>query len=227
MGLIPARGGSKGIPKKNIRLLDGVPLISYSINAGISSNIIDDVFVSSDDSEILNISKNNGAKIIKRPTHLATNDASTHDVILHAINTLNKNNIYDLVILLQPTSPLRNEKHINEAYNLMLEKNSSSLISVSLPEKSPYKHLLINEKGFLKGIINNKMTFMNRQDLPKTYLPNGAIYIFSINDFLKKNRIPINKTVPYLMSKEESIDIDQYDDILIAEKYLKRIKLND
>lgn len=227
MGLIPARGGSKGIPKKNLRLLDGVPLISYSINAGISSNIIDDLFVSSDDIEILNISKTIGAKIIKRPTHLATDDASTHDVILHAINTLNKNNKYDLVVLLQPTSPLRNEKHIDEAYNLMLKKNSSSLISVSLPDKSPYKYLLIDKEGYLNGLINNKMTFMNRQDLPKTYLPNGAIYIFSINDFLKKNRIPINKTVPYLMTKEESIDIDQYDDILIAEEYLKRINPND
>ena len=209
-------------------MLNGTPLICHTIKAALSSNLIDEVFVSSDDKKILEISKNQGASIIHRPDHLATDDASPHDVILHAINTLMENNKkFDLIILLQPTSPLRNYKHIMEAFDIMFKQKSTSLMSVCVPNKSPYKHLIVDKFGYLNGIIDDEMPFMNRQDLPKTLLPNGAVYIFSIKDFLLNNKIPFNKTVPYLMSKEESIDIDCYEDIMIAEEYLKRLIKNE
>ena len=223
LAIIPARGGSKSIPKKNIIPLNGKPIIDYSIIAGLRSQYIDTVLVSSDDEGILNLAKKSGAEILKRTAILSSDEASPHDVIGHVIDTLEKQKMnYDLVVLLQPTSPLRNEKHIDEAFELLNKYDSTSLISVYIPDKSPFKCFVKDDAGYLKGLINDEAPFMNRQDLPEAYIPNGAIYIFSVEEFRRKSRIPMTKAVPYIMNAEESIDIDTHEDIIKAERILSK-----
>jgi len=222
LGIIPARGGSKGLPKKNIVALNGQPLIAYSINAGLHSKYIDAVLVSSNDLDILQIAEKYNAEVLVRPNELATDSASIHQVIAHAIESVNSlGREFDLAILLQPTSPLRTTKHIDDAFEHLKKFDTMSLISVYIPEKSPYKCFVLGESGYLKGFVNNDVPFKNRQELPEVFMPNGAIYIFSIKDFLRNNRIPVENAIPFIMSERESIDIDIQEDIDMAEKILK------
>ena len=223
LGIIPARGGSKGLPRKNVYPLDGIPLINYSIRAGLRSKYVDSVIVSSDDPEILRIAEQQGAGTLQRPVGLATDSASPHAVIAHALETLeDQTQIYDMVILLQPTSPLRNEKHVDEAFELLKQMDDrTSLISVYFPEKSPYKCFISDESGYLKGLVSDDAPFMNRQDLPQVFMPNGAIYIFGVKEFSKENRIPMKRAIPYIMTETESIDIDTLNDVKLVEKIMQ------
>ena len=134
LAIIPARGGSKRLPRKNVLDLCGKPLIAYTIEAALKSKYIDKVIVSSDDEEILNISSNFGADIIKRPIDLANDTATTIDAIKHTIDNFEN---YDYIVLLQPTSPLRNEKHIDEAIELLEKKKADAVVSVCEMEHSP------------------------------------------------------------------------------------------
>lgn len=225
LGIIPARGGSKGLFRKNIVPLNGLPLIAYSIMAGMQSKYIDTVLVSSDDPEILRIANEYGAHTLKRPSELATDSASIQKVISHAIEKIGKQGeVYDIVVLLQPTSPLRTAEHIDAAFMRLNSCDSTSLISVYKPDKSPYKCFVCSTSGYLEGLISKDAPFMNRQDLPEVFMPNGAIYIFSIADFLKESRIPVNRIVPFIMTTEESIDIDTRADLDAAAIFLNRLK---
>jgi CMP-N,N'-diacetyllegionaminic acid synthase len=217
ISIIPARGGSKGIPKKNIYPIKGKPLIAYSIEASLRSKYIDKTILSSDDDNILNIAKLYGAGIIKRPDTLSTDVAPMEPVIKHAVEQFPG---YDLLILLQPTSPLRNVRHIDASIDLFIEKQATSLISVFEPTHSPFKSFRENEKGFLEGLVDNKTPFMRRQDLPKAYTPNGAIYIAYVNDFLRSGTLYSEKTVPFVMEETLSIDIDINTDIEKIDKLL-------
>lgn len=134
LAIIPARGGSKRLPRKNVLDLCGKPLITWSIEAGLNSKYIDKVVVSSDDDEILEISRKFGAETIKRPDELASDTATTFDAIKHTIDNLEK---YDYIVLLQPTSPLRDQKHIDEAIELLVEKNADAVVSVCEMDHSP------------------------------------------------------------------------------------------
>lgn len=217
ISIIPARGGSKGIPRKNIKLLNGKPLISYSIDASNSCSLIDDTYVSTEDAEISEISKGNNAEVIERPDELAGDDSSSIDVILHVLDYLeNKGELPDLFVLLQPTSPLRTSEDIEASINLFLESDCDSLVSVcELDHRSLLNFSL--EDGFLVQNNNEALFNSRRQDIPTHYSLNGAIYI-TTPEFIRKNRsFYSDKTIPHVMSKEKSIDIDTSFDFKLAE----------
>lgn len=221
IAIILARGGSKGVPKKNIKLLKGKPLIVYTIESALKSKYLDRVIVSTDNREIAEISKKNGAEVIKRPKRLATNRAKVIDAVLHAIDILKKERYrLDIVVLLQPTSPLRDHKDIDETIKLFLVNKPEFLVSVYRLEHSSYCSFQLKGK-YLKPISGWKYFKLNRQEIPKTYMPNGAIYI-STPKAIKKYRMFLStKTIPYIMSREKSVDIDEEIDFKIAEFLLK------
>lgn len=218
LSVIPARGGSKGLPKKNIYLLNNKPLIAYTIDASIGSKYIDKTVVSSDNDEILSVAENLNADILKRPADLASDTTPTDPVIEHVLENLPG---YDLLIVLQPTSPLRTASNINAALELLVSKQATSLISVFEPAHSPYKSFKENKLGYLEGLVDNKTPFMRRQDLPKVYMPNGAIYITYVNIFLKTGSLFSAKTLPYIMDAIISIDIDNEEDVKRASDLIK------
>ncbi|MFA5879151.1 MAG: acylneuraminate cytidylyltransferase family protein [Candidatus Margulisiibacteriota bacterium] len=226
LGIILARGGSKGIPKKNIYPLCGKPLIAYSIEASVGSKYISKTVVSSDDDEILSVSKRFGADTIKRPIALAADDSSSASAIKHAIDFLKaKGELYDILLLLQPTSPLRNSLDIDNAIMAFLNHSqATSLISVYEPQHSPFLAFKETNDGYLESLVGDNNQFLRRQDLPKTYFPNGAIYIIFVNDFLDTNLLFTNKTIPFLMNKLKSIDIDTLEDLKEVENIMKNEK---
>lgn len=217
ISIIPARGGSKGIPRKNIRLINGKPLIYYSIDASTSCDLISETYVSTEDAEIAEYSNIYGADVIERPAELAGDESSSIDVILHVLDYLESNdNLPDAFVLLQPTSPLRTSKDIENAINLFVENDCDSLVSVCELDH----HALLNFS--LKGdylIQNTDERFFSsrRQDMPTYYTLNGAIYI-TTPEFIRKNRsFYADKTIPYVMDKERSIDVDTPLDLKIVE----------
>ena len=213
IAIIPARGGSKGIPRKNLVNFSGKPLIQWSIDAALKSTYITDVVVSSDDDEILNVAQENkGVLAIKRPIELAQDSSKTAPVLTHVLESLNGIK-YDYLILLQPTSPLRTAEDIDLAFEKLLNSEATSLISVCELEHHPYKSFKLDENGYLQGIINNDYPFYPRQSLPKTYRANGAIYIIKVNDFIKDETLFTNKATHFEMSIDASLDIDAITDL--------------
>lgn len=221
LAIIPARGGSKGIPKKNIKLLAGKPLITYSIEAAIKSTHINKVIVSTDDKEIAQISQSHDAEIIIRPKELAKDDSPTIDTIFHALELLKDSYSPDILVLLQPTSPLRTSKDIDQAIELFIKnkETSNSLVSICVSDPSPFSSFKI-ENGFLIPNFDKKYLKMRRQELPKLYSPNGSIYISSIKDIKKFQGFYGDKIIPYEMPKERSIDIDTMMDFKLVELML-------
>lgn len=219
IGLIPARGGSKGVPGKNMRKIVGSPLIDFSIVAAQHSKYIDRVYVSSDDEAILNHTQTLGAIAIVRPDEFSSDTASAIDVVNHFIgilpNALLQEDPY--IVYLQPTSPLRTARHIDDALEQMLAADAQSLISVSEMEKSPFKMFTLNAKGCLQSLFDEKLSNARRQDLPAVFAPNGAIYVFRISEFKTRGGFPSNESIPFIMNKEDSLDIDTEDDIHRAE----------
>ena len=218
LAVIPARGGSKGIPKKNIVDLGGKPLLAWSVEAALALKEDVSVYVSSDCEEILKVASEYKAKTILRPPELALDQTATEPVLLHAIESLEET--FDYLILLQPTSPLRNQEDILNAIKLITESGADALISVYEPSHTPYKAFKEGADGFLEGLVDNKTPFMRRQDLPRTYMPNGAIYIVKIDWFKKTHTLFSDTTLPYVMSEEKSIDIDTQEDIKKVEEYI-------
>lgn len=221
LAIIPARGGSKGIPRKNLINFSGKPLMQWSIEAAIKSKYITDIVVSSDDNEILNLARKNKEIVaLKRPYNLAQDNSKTEPVLIHVLESLEDKD-FDYLVLLQPTSPLRSSKDIDTAFEELLNTDATALISVCELEHHPFKSFKINEKGYLQGIINNDFPFYPRQELPKTYRANGAIYIIEVSSFLKNKSLLTNKTVDFKMSLEKSLDVDSLKDL----DFVHKIKL--
>lgn len=219
LAIIPARGGSKGLPKKNIRDFDGKPLIFYSIKAAKKSRFIDRIIVSTDDKEIAQISEMYGAEVpFLRPKELATDTSQAIDTYLYTINEINKqsNNLIDEFIVLQPTSPLRREIDINEAISLFREKNADSVISVFEAKHPPNWYKKISNHGILADYFQGENS-LNRQEYQKTYLPNGAIFILKYHVLKKTRSYYTEKSFAYIMPAELSIDIDNLWDFQLAE----------
>ena len=225
LAIIPARGGSKRLPNKNILELNGKPLITWSIESAKKSKYIDDIVITSDSEKILDIAKKYNVKTIKRPDYLASDTATTFDAIKHTIDSLQDK--YEYIILLQPTSPLRNEKHIDEAIELLENKNADAIISVCETDHSPlWSNTLpedLNMSNFLRDEIKNKRS----QDLPKFYRLNGAIYICKTDKLLEEKTFFIkNNIYAYIMDRKSSIDIDDEIDFKLAEILIGMINGN-
>jgi N-acylneuraminate cytidylyltransferase/CMP-N,N'-diacetyllegionaminic acid synthase len=217
LGIIPARGGSKGIPNKNIRPVYGKPLIAYSIEAGLKSKYIDDIVVSTDSAAIKEVSEKYGAEVpFIRPVELSGDKAGTIDAVLHALDFLEKaSRSYDYTVLLQPTSPLRTCEDIDSAIEAFLKSGRDSLVSLCEVEENPYLMQTI-ENGRMKRLLEFDGS-LRRQDLPKVYIFNGAIYINKVKMLKCEKRFVNNDTLPFIMEDEKSIDIDTIADLKLAE----------
>ncbi|MGQ3679144.1 MAG: acylneuraminate cytidylyltransferase family protein [Tenacibaculum sp.] len=220
ISIIPARGGSKGLPGKNIIDLAGKPLIAWTIEASLKSKYITKTVVSSEDDNILDIAKKNGSEILKRPKELALDTTPSEPVIEHVLNSIEDINKYNYLLLLQPTSPLRDAADIDSAIEKLKEKAATALISTKTIDNKILKAFKNNKKGYLEGVSNNDYPFMRRQDLPIVYMPNGAIYIVKVEDFLKSKQLFTDKTISFEMSEEKSLDIDTMEDLDRAVKII-------
>ena len=222
LAIIPARGGSKRLPRKNVLDLNGEPLIAWSIKAGVRSKYIDKVVVTSDDVEILGIAKHYGVLTINRPADLSSDIAPTFDAIKHAIENLEK---HDYVVLLQPTSPLRNEKHIDEAIELLKSKKANAVIGVCQMDHSPLWSNVLGDSLSMRGFLSDEVLNKRSQDLEKYFRLNGAIYICHVGKLLEERSFFLKENIfAYKMDRESSIDIDDESDFLIAEYYAKKYR---
>jgi CMP-N-acetylneuraminic acid synthetase/spore coat polysaccharide biosynthesis predicted glycosyltransferase SpsG len=220
VAIIPARGGSRGIPRKNVRLLCGKPLIAYTIEAALSSKLIDRVVVSTEDEEIAEVSRIYGADIVQRPPELARDDVTLDPVIFHAVKAIEKreNQRYELVVTIQPTSPLLSKRTIDKALNIMLGSNYDTLISVT-PEPHIYWML-----GTNKTPVPLYPERKNRQQLEPIFRETGALLICKRDVMSKESRIG-TKVCLFEIPKEEASDIDDYADWWVAENLLKRLNI--
>ena len=221
LAIIPARSGSERLPDKNKLNLCGKPLISWTIEAAKRSKYINKIAVSSDDSEILKIAKESSVEIIVRPDEFASNTATSVDVIKHSLEILDR---YEYVILLQPTSPLRNYRHIDESIKFLKQKNADAIISVCETDHNPLWSNTLDRNLSMSNFIENEQSSKRSQDLEKFYRLNGAIYICKTKNFLEENTLFIKKNIfAFLMDKKSSIDIDDKLDFEIATIYMSQL----
>lgn len=220
--IILAKGESQGFPKKNMRLLCGKPLVWWTIQAAKKAKYVDRIAVSSDCDEILSLAKSEGAEPVRRPALLAMHDAVAEDAILHVLDCWRDQDGFtpDAFILLQPTSPLRDEKDLDAACEVFLKNKSSGLISGFEPEKNLLKGFKIDEQGYLRGLVNDRYPFCNRQDMPITFYSNGAIFIVDTKKFRENECLLVENTEPFFMKGEKNLDIDNLEQLQRAEKYL-------
>ncbi len=221
--IIPARGGSKGLPNKNLLIMNGKPLIAWTIEAAKKCEFVDKVVVSTDSLQIREVSNLYGAETpFLRPKELSDDSALSIDVVLHAIQNFND---YEYVCMLQPTSPLRTEIEIEKAFKMLLKHNANACVSVTESNQSPYWSFQISKDEKLKPLFDFENLPLRRQDLPNTYYLNGAIYIAKSNWLVNSRSFLTNETIAYVMSSDISIDIDTIDDFKLAENYLVKQNL--
>jgi CMP-N,N'-diacetyllegionaminic acid synthase len=210
LALITARGGSKGLPRKNVLPAGGRPLIAWTIDAALESHCVSHVALSSDNDEIMQAAMQWGCAVpFRRPPSLASDSASSMDVILHALDQLPG---YDYIALLQPTSPLRTAADIDAAFALLTSSGANSCVSVCEAEQSPYWMYRVAQDGAMTPLLSDQPAATRRQDLPPVYVLNGAIYI-ARTEWLRHTKTFVDDAcVAYPMPKERSIDIDTAED---------------
>ncbi|HCC23170.1 TPA: hypothetical protein DF272_03255 [Candidatus Falkowbacteria bacterium] len=225
LAIIPARGGSKRLPGKNIKDLVGKPMISYTIETAKHCSYIDRVVVSTDYEEISAVAKNSGAEVIMRPAELATDTASTNDAINHVLQTLSEQSYEpEHIVILQPTSPLRNLEDLTGSIKLYLEKKPTTLVSVCEFEHPVDWAMTMTHDARVK--FSNEASLAKRsQDQTIFFRPNGAVYLIGRDRFLVKPKFYTDNTIGYVMPKQRSVDIDDIYDFLIAEAMLKHGEL--
>ncbi len=224
--IIPARGGSKGIPKKNIKDFCGKPLIAHSIEQSLGCKFVNRTIVSTDSEEIASVSRKFGAEVFIRPKELAQDNSPSIDTTKHVLQLLEEENYQvDIVILLQPTSPLRTSKMLSKAITRFQSSDVNMLVSVS-KSKSLLKWFLTIENNYLKFLKDNNFGKIRRQDQSEDIFSlNGSIYIFKKEIVAKcENYVWSEKTIPFEMEKEYSFDIDTQFDFDIAEFVMKLIQ---
>ena len=215
IALIPAKLNSKSIPYKNLIKIKKRSLIEITIDEALKSKKIDKIFLSSESLIINKICLKKRVEFFKRNKKYSLHSALSKNVVAEFIKK-NKINKETIIIYLQPTSPLRTSKHINNAINIFT-KRYLPVVSVKKIDKSIFKSVFF-KKGLIESTMKRKNLSANRQSFPDLYLPNGAIYIFKVKSFLKNNDFPISGAVPYIMDAKSSIDIDQYKDLKVARK---------
>ncbi len=214
LAIVPARGGSKGIPYKNIALVNGKPLISYTLEAAKASKYIDMIYVSTEDEKIAKVVNDAGFEVLKRPDELAGDTTKTIEVLVDIVAKLEKT--YDYLVLLQPTQPLREGWHIDEAIEKMIDNECSSLVSISPVSKHPVLIRSIGDDNKVKPLLNMSST-VRRQDFEKYYIVNGAIYINRVDDININTSLNDNE-YGYIMDEKYDLDIDEPLDLFIFEK---------
>jgi CMP-N,N'-diacetyllegionaminic acid synthase len=217
--VIPARGGSKGLPRKNIKPFNGKPLIAYSILRAKESKYIDRVVVSTEDMEIAHISKSYGAEVpFMRPDYLASDHAATIDVLIHAIDWMEMEEKlkYHILVLLHVTAPLRNVADIDNSIEMLIESKADNVFSVTECHGNPYFNMIeVNRNGTIKLV--KKGNYNSRQLAPTVYDMNASVYVWWVDIIKKKKKLITRKTRFYFMPKERSVDIDDDMDFRIAE----------
>lgn len=230
LALIPARGGSKGLPGKNIKLLLGKPLIAWTIEQALDSKYLDKVIVSTDDQKIAAISKKYGAEVpFLRPKELARDDSPTIDTILYVLNYFGQKKIFfDYLALLEPTSPLRKREDIDNGIKKLIdnEKIANSLVSVGeIALESPFISKKVDKNGYVKPFYEKKkMAATRRQDLPKAYFPYGVIYLSKIDALKKYKTFYQKKTLPLFIKRKQNYEIDDMYDLICVEAILNHKK---
>ena len=221
--IIPARGGSKGLPGKNIKKLMGKPLIAYSIEQANRSRYIDKVIVSTENGTIADISRRYGAGVpFMRPKKLATDKSTVIDVLLHAMDYMEKKEEFkfDIVVLLHATAPLRSVEDIDNAIKLLVEKKTENVFSVTPSYRNPYFNMVEITKGGLVKLVK-KGNFATRQSAPQVFDMNASIYVWRKDMLKTKKSVFLKKSRIYVMPRERSVDIDDHLDFKIAEMMLK------
>jgi len=219
VAIIPARGGSKGIPEKNLIPINGKPLIEWSIKHALSSSLIDEVWVSSDSEKILQFSRSIGARVIKRPADISGDEASSESAWLHAIEYIQQDNDVGLVVAMQATSPIRNKNDLDNAIALYKENRLDSLFSGNILDDMYY--WCTDENNRLYSANYDYKNRKRRQDINKKFLENGSFYVFTPQGILQsKNRLH-GDIGCYVMEKKTMFQIDEKEDIEICELIMK------
>lgn len=219
IAVIPARGGSKGIPRKNIIDVAGKPLIAYTIETALASRYLDRVIVSTDDAEIAEVSKQYGAEVpFLRPAYLATDEAKTIDAVMDTLDRID--GTYDYVVVLQPTQPLRTAQQVDDAIQQVVEQNQSSLVSVEEVTDHPILYRTMTKEGKLLPLLHQNST-VRRQDFEPYYKVNGLIYINKVDELTHDTSLNDNE---YSFFIKQTIDIDTWNDIKEFSDLLKEIE---
>ncbi len=222
LAVITARGGSKGVKRKALREVGGRPLIARTIAAAKESEFLDRIIVSTEDSEIAEVSRQYGAEVpFMRPVELAADSTPGIDPLIHAVETLTEK--FDYVVLLQPTSPFRTGKDIDQAVSCCIDNNATTCATVSEADKSPYWMYNLTESQKLQPLFAKESQIARRQDLPKTYALNGAVFVAETAFLLDKRTLFDDNTVGCRMPSERSLDIDTELDLQIADFLAKKI----
>ena len=220
LAIIPARGGSKGLPGKNTKLFDGQPLICHTVKAALSSDLIDRVIVSTEDNQIASIAKNCGAEVpFMRSIDLASDTSMVMDSYLEVVDWIAKENSkpIDSFVALLPTVPLRISKDIDEAIKIFNDKKADSVVSVVKSQVPIQWYMYINKQEILKNYLPEFNELKNRQENEETYVPNGAVYVFRTEVLRSTRKYYTEKTYPYIMPRKRSADIDNLLDFDWAE----------
>ncbi len=230
LAIIPARGGSKGLPGKNILPLAGKPLIAWSIEAAFGSKILDKCIVSTDNNEIAKVAKKYGCEVpFIRPERLATDESTTLDVLEHSIRFFNEQSIeFDYIVLLEPTSPLRDSNDIDTAIKLLNEnrKQADSIVGVSKVESThPVFDVSINNDGLIYPYVGGAFKVFRRQEVEELYFFEGSVYVSDIQILLKKKSFYHGRTLPYIVPRWKSLEIDEMVDMITAEALIKNKSL--
>ena len=224
LALIPARGGSRRLPGKNLLKLCGEPITVWSIKAAQQSKYVDRIVVSTDSDEIAEVARAAGADVpFMRPNYLASDTASSLDVVKHALNELNqKGQCYEFIVLLQPTSPLRTSKHIDESFELLQSKDADAIVGVTELDHPIELTNRLPDDLSMKGFFTTD-SHLRSQDFPKRYRVNGAIYLVRVESLIKENTIFLSDRIyAYKMDREVSVDIDTPYDLRLADALFNR-----
>jgi CMP-N,N'-diacetyllegionaminic acid synthase len=219
VAVIPARGGSKGIPRKNVLPLAGKPLVVHSIEQARQSRLVTTTVVSTDDDEIAAVSAAAGAVVVRRPAEISGDQASSESALLHAVRSLCTQGMTmpDLVVFLQCTSPIRRIGDIDRAIETLIERNADSLLSVS----PSHRFLWTEEEGGARSINYDFLNRPRRQDMPAQFVENGSIYVFRTQALLDSGNRLSGKVVLYRMDEEAAVDIDSVFDMKLAELLMR------
>lgn len=221
LGLIPARGGSKGVPRKNVRSLAGKPLLAWTVEAALASRSLDRVCVTTEDAEIATVARTYGARVIDRPLDLAQDRTPGLPVYQHAIATVEKAGFRpDVLVMMNPTSPCRTAEDIDAAVDQFLENGCDSQMSVCETEHPPFWTYTI-ENGRLVPVVLGGEAVPIRQQAPMTYRLNGAVYVMKRDVIMEQGLVMGEDTRPFIMSVEHSVDIDHEFDLKVAELVLR------